>query len=151
MDLGLKSKRAIVTGASKGIGKACALALAAEGARVCVTARNEDKLAQTVKEVDAAGGEGTYVGADLKELEGCQKVVDFCVDKWGGVDILINVAGAAGRGDILDLPVERVTDALALKSYGFLRMAQLVIPHMQKNTWGRIVNIGGGAGASPGP
>jgi NAD(P)-dependent dehydrogenase (short-subunit alcohol dehydrogenase family) len=50
----------------------------------------------------------------------------------------------------LDLPVERVTDALALKSYGFLRMAQLVIPHMQKNTWGRIVNIGGGAGASPG-
>jgi NAD(P)-dependent dehydrogenase (short-subunit alcohol dehydrogenase family) len=150
MDLGLKSKRAIVTGASKGIGKACALALAAEGARVCVTARNEDKLAQTVKEVDAAGGEGTYVGADLKELEGCQKVVVFCVDKWGGVDILINVAGAAGRGDILDLPVERVTDALALKSYGFLRMAQLVIPHMQKNTWGRIVNIGGGAGASPG-
>lgn len=150
MDLGLKGKRAIVTGASRGIGKAIALALAGEGAQVCVTARNEDALAHAVTEVNAAGGEGMYVGSDLTSVEGCKKVVDACVEKWGGVDILINVAGAAGSGDILELPTEVVDDALALKSYGYLRMAQLVIPHMQKNNWGRIVNIGGGAGASPG-
>jgi 3-oxoacyl-[acyl-carrier protein] reductase len=150
MDLGLKGKRAIVTGASRGIGKACALALAAEGARVCVAARNEEMLAQTVKEIDAAGGEGMYVSADLTEIEGCKSVVDACVENWSGVDVLINNAGAAGGGDIIDLQVEVISDALALKSYGYLRMAQLVIPHMQKNTFGRIVNIGGGAGASPG-
>ncbi|MBT5036856.1 MAG: SDR family NAD(P)-dependent oxidoreductase, partial [Rhodospirillaceae bacterium] len=84
MDLALKGKRAIVTGASRGIGKACALALAAEGARVCVAARNEEMLAQTVKDVDAAGGEGMYVSADLTEIEGCKAVVDACVENWGG-------------------------------------------------------------------
>ena len=76
-------------------------------------------------------------------------MVDACAANWGGVDILVNVAGAAKGGDILDLPADLVSDALALKSFGYLRMAQLVIPHMQTNKWGRIVNIGGGAGASP--
>ena len=150
MDLGLKGKRVIITGASRGIGHSCALALAAEGARICVTARNEELLAQTVKDIDAAGGEGMSLSADLTSAEGCASVVDACVAKWDGVDVLINVAGAAKGGDILSLPAETVTDALSLKSFGYMRMAQLVIPHMQKNQWGRIVNIGGGAGASPG-
>jgi NAD(P)-dependent dehydrogenase (short-subunit alcohol dehydrogenase family) len=149
MDLGLNGKRAIVTGASRGIGNAVALALGGEGARVCVTARNEELLAQTVKDIDAAGGEGMSAPADLTGLDGCQSVVDACAANWGGVDILVNVAGAAKGGDILDLPADLVSDALALKSFGYLRMAQLVIPHMQTNKWGRIVNIGGGAGASP--
>ncbi len=149
MDLGLKGKRAIVTGASRGIGNACALALVAEGARVCVTARNQELLARTVEDINASGGEGMFVAADLTSAEGCKGVVDACVEKWGGVDVLVNVAGAAGGGDILDLPVDLIGDALALKSYGYLRMAQLVIPHMRENKWGRVVNIGGGAGASP--
>ena len=149
MELGLNGKRAIVTGASRGIGNACALALAAEGARVCVTARNEELLTRTVKDIEASGGEGMLVAADLTSSEGCEGVVEACVAKWGGVDVLINVAGAAGAGDILDLPVDLIGDALALKSYGYLRMSQFVIPHMQKNKWGRIVNVGGGAGASP--
>jgi NAD(P)-dependent dehydrogenase (short-subunit alcohol dehydrogenase family) len=149
MDLGLAGKRVIVTGASRGIGNACALALAGEGARVCVTARNEELLARTVEAIEAAGTEGMFVAADLTTAEGCKRVVDACVAKWGGVDVLMNVAGAAGAGDILDLPVDMVTDALSLKSYSYLRMAQLVIPHMRENKWGRIVNIGGGAGASP--
>jgi len=149
MDLGLNGKRAIVTGASRGIGKETALALAGEGARVCVTARNEELLAQTVKDIDAAGGEGMYVPADLMSVEGCQSVVSACVENWSGVDILINAAGAARGGDILELPADIIADALALKSYGYMRMAQIAIPHMQENKWGRIVNIAGGAGASP--
>ncbi len=149
MDLGLEGKRAIVTGASRGIGNACARALAAEGARVCVTARNQELLARTVEDIEASGGEATCVAADLKSVEGCESVVEACVAKWGGVDVLVNVAGAAGAGDILGLPVDLIGDALALKSYGYLRMAQLVIPHMQKSKWGRVVNIGGGAGTSP--
>ena len=149
MELGLNGKRVIVTGASRGIGNACALALGGEGARVCVTARNQEKLDQAVTDINASGGDGLSIAADLTNLENCQGVVDGCVEKWGGVDVLVNVAGAAGGGDILGLPVDVIGDALALKSYGYLRMAQLVIPHMQKNKWGRIVNIGGGAGASP--
>ncbi|MCZ6509225.1 MAG: SDR family oxidoreductase [Alphaproteobacteria bacterium] len=149
MDLGLSGKRAIVTGASRGIGNACAMALAAEGARVCATARDEELLAQTVKDINAAGGEGMYVAADLTSVEGCQSAVDACVEKWDGVDVLINAAGAARGGDILDLSADIISDALGLKSYGYLRMAQTVIPHMQNNKWGRIVNIAGGAGASP--
>jgi NAD(P)-dependent dehydrogenase (short-subunit alcohol dehydrogenase family) len=149
MDLGLKGKRAIVTGASRGIGNAVALALAAEGAKVCVTARDEGLLAATVSDINAAGGEGMSVTADLMSLEGCQSVVDACVENWEGVDVLVNAAGAARGGDILDLSADIISDALALKSYGYLRMAQAVIPHMQKNKWGRVVNIAGGAGASP--
>lgn len=149
MDLGLKGKIAIVTGASRGIGQACAIALADEGARVCATARNQDLLNETVEKVNAAGGEGMSVSAELTSDGACQQVVDACVEKFGGVDILINVAGAARGGDILDLPIDIIDEALALKAHGYLRLSQLVIPHMQKKKWGRIINIGGRAGASP--
>lgn len=149
MDLGLKKKRAVVTGGSRGIGRACALELAKEGAKVCVTARNEKLLESVVNELDAAGGEGMSISADLTSLDGCKKVVNAAVGRFGGVDILINCAGAARRGDVLDLDAEVLSDALSLKTYGYLRMAQLVIPHMKKNGWGRIVNIAGGAGTSP--
>ena len=94
--------------------------------------------------IDAAGGEGMSAPADLTGLDGCASVVDACAANWGGVDILVNVAGAAKGVDILELPADLVGDALALKSFGYLRMAQLVIPHMQASKWGRIVNIGGG-------
>ena len=156
MDLRLKGKRAIVTGGSRGIGCACALELAREGARVCVTARDERLLESVVKDLNTAGGEGMLISADLTSLDGCKRAVDAAADKFGGVDILINSAGAAQGthgiqgGDVLDLGTELLSDALSLKTYGYLRMAQLVIPHMRKNGWGRIVNIAGGAGASPG-
>jgi len=150
MDLGLKGKRAVVTGGNRGIGRACALELAREGARVCVTARDERLLHSVVDELNAAGGEGRSVSADLVSLDGCRKVVDAAVDYFGGVDILINSASAAGGGDVLDIDMELLSEALSLKSYGYIRMTQLVIPHMIKNRWGRIVNIAGGAGASPG-
>lgn len=149
MDLGLKGKRAIVTGASRGIGYACAIALAEEGARVCVTARDEELLKKTITDIEAAGGEGVLLAGDLTKSETCRAVVDACTGAWGGVDVLINNAGAAKGGDILDLDPDLITDALSLKSYGYLRMAQLVIPHMREGGWGRIVNIAGGAGASP--
>ncbi len=149
MDLGLKGKRAIVTGGSRGIGRECALELAREGARVCVTARDEKLLAEVVEGVNAAGGEGMSVSADLTSLDACKKVVDETASQFGGVDILVNCAGAAKGGDILDIDVDLFTDALSLKTYGYIRMAQLAVPHMKKNGWGRIINVCGGAGASP--
>jgi NAD(P)-dependent dehydrogenase (short-subunit alcohol dehydrogenase family) len=149
MKLGLKGKRAIVTGGNRGIGRCCALALAREGARVCITAREEKLLNKTLVEITEAGGEGYAVSADLTQLENCVKVVNETVSEFGGVDILVNCAGAAKGGDILDLPTELIDDALALKSYSYLRLSQLVIPYMKKNKWGRIIHIAGGGGTSP--
>ena len=149
MDLGLKGKRAIVTGASRGIGRCCALVLAREGARVCITARSQERLDVVISEIDGAGGEGYAVAVDLTSLESCQKVVNETVSHFGGVDILVNCAGAARGGAILDLSTELIDDALSLKSYSYLRLSQLVIPHMKQNGWGRIINIAGGAGTSP--
>ena len=164
MDLKLRGKRAIVTGGSRGIGRCCALALAREGARVCVTARNRDLLDEVVREIEAAGDqkagtggqkskkgcEGLAVTADLTSLGGCREVVREAADNFGGIDILVNCAGAARGGDILALPAEQIDEGMALKAHGYLRMSQLVIPYMQKNRWGRIVHIAGGAGTSPG-
>ncbi|MDA1001067.1 MAG: SDR family oxidoreductase [bacterium] len=149
MDLGLKGKRAIVTGGNRGIGKCCALAFAKDGARVCVTGRDQSLLDETVKEINAAGGEGYAVAADLTDAGAPKKVVDACVQKFGGVDILVNSAGAAKGADVLDLSTDFIDHALGLKLYGYLQMAQGVVPHMKKNGWGRIVNIAGGAGATP--
>ena len=149
MDLGLKGKRAIVTGGSRGIGLCCALGLAREGARVCVTARTRSLLEEARVEIDRAGGEGWAVASDLTTLEGCRHVVDETVVRWDGVDILVNCAGAARMGDILELSTEVIDEGLELKSYSYLRMAQRVIPHMKRNRWGRIINIAGGAGSSP--
>ena len=149
MDLGLQGKRAIVTGGSRGIGRCCALALASEGARVCIVARDRKTLNRTVDEIREVDGEGRGVSVDLRTQEGCQLAVNETVDAFDGVDILVNCAGSAQGGDILDLDTDLIDDAVGLKSYGYLRMSQLVIPHMRQNGWGRIVHIAGGAGTSP--
>lgn len=149
MDLGLVGKKAIVTGGNRGIGRCCALALAGEGASVCITARDQALLNQVVNEIETGGGEGHAVAADLTDPAGCSKVVNDAVGRFGGVDILVNCAGAAQGGDILTLPTDLLDDALRLKTYSYLRMSQLVIPHMQRNRWGRIIHIAGGAGSSP--
>jgi NAD(P)-dependent dehydrogenase (short-subunit alcohol dehydrogenase family) len=149
VDLGLTGKVAIVTGGSRGIGRACAVELAREGVSVCVVARDEARLREAVAAIEALGARGAYASADLATAEGCEVAVARCVEAFGGVDILVNVAGAAGGGNVLDLPISTIEEALALKSFGYLRMSQLVVPHMRARGWGRIVNIAGGAGTSP--
>src|SRR6187200_2368051 len=150
MDLGLKGKRALVTGASSGIGRCCAIALAAEGARVCCTGRDQARLDAVVQECKAAGGEAFGFIADLSTQEGCNAVMNSCVIEYGGIDILINNAGAAQNVDLLtELTTEHIDDALGLKTYSFLRLSQLAFPHMKEQGWGRIVNIAGAAGTRP--
>jgi len=152
MDLGLKGKRALVTGASSGIGRSCAIELASEGARVCCTGRDQARLDAVVAECKAAGGDAFGVTADLRSMEGCRAVMNSCVIEYGGIDILINNAGSAQNVDLLtELTTEHIDDALGLKTYSFLRLSQLAFPHMQAQRWGRIVNIAGAAGTSPNP
>jgi NAD(P)-dependent dehydrogenase (short-subunit alcohol dehydrogenase family) len=150
MDLGLKGKRALVTGASSGIGRCCAIELAREGARVCCTGRDQARLDAVVQECKDAGGDAFGVIADLSTMEGCRAVMNSCVIEYDGIDILVNNAGAAQNVDLLtELTTEYLDDALGLKTYSFLRLSQLAFPHMQAQKWGRIVNIAGAAGTSP--
>ncbi|MEO5665564.1 MAG: SDR family oxidoreductase [Nocardioides sp.] len=146
MQSGLARRVALVTGGSRGIGRASALALAAEGARVCVVGRDSDRLGEVV---DRAGGSAVSVDADLSTEDGCRRAYDACVESLGSPDILVNCAGSAGMGPVLDLRRSDIDDALRLKLHGYLTMSQLVAPDMRRRGWGRIVNVSGGAGASP--
>src|SRR4051812_46203906 len=149
MDLGIAGKRALVTGGSSGIGRACAVELAREGARVCVTGCDQGRLEDVVDEIRRRGGDAFWVAADLSSEAGCRNVMDACIARLGGIDILINNAGAAENQHIMELSTETIDAALQLKLFGFMRLSKLALPRMQEQKWGRIVNIAGAAGTSP--
>jgi 3-oxoacyl-[acyl-carrier protein] reductase len=149
VDLGLAGRRAIITGASRGIGAATAHELAAEGARVALIGRDEaalDAVATTI-------GEGAVVAVgDLSTADGVRRTIDECIDGLGGVDILVNNAGASPNGTIDDISDEQWQTAFDLKVMGYVRAMRAVLPAMRAQRYGRIVNVGGTAGvrATPG-
>jgi 3-oxoacyl-[acyl-carrier protein] reductase len=147
VELGLEGRRAIVTGASRGIGAAVAAALSAEGCRVGLVARTAADLDARAKAIEAAGGPPPVVSvADLSTAGGVQTGLGHCVDALGGVDILVNNAGASPFGTIDQLDEEQWQHAFDLKFMGYLRCMKVVLPHMRAERHGRIVNIGGVAG-----
>jgi NAD(P)-dependent dehydrogenase (short-subunit alcohol dehydrogenase family) len=149
MELGLQGKVAIVTGGSKGIGRAAALALVKEGASVLICARGQEALEVTAREVQGGEGRVIAVQADLSQAEAIKKVVSRCLDAFGQVDILVNNAGSARPGDFLSLADEAWLEDWTLKFFGYVRMAREVLPHMQKQKAGVIVNIIGTGGLRP--
>lgn len=150
MDLGIAGRVAIVTGGSRGIGRAVAERLCREGAHVVVCARNRDSLAEAQRALEAIGtGRVLTVAADLTEPSAAERVVEAAVAAWGRIDILVNNAGAARGLPFDELTHERWLENLQLKLFGYLRMARLVLPHLRTNGWGRIVNIAGVAGLQP--
>ena len=150
MDLGIEGRVAIVTGGSRGIGRAVAERLCREGAHVAVCARNQDSLAEAQRAIEAVGaGRVLTVEADLTDPAAAGRVVDAAVAAWGRIDILVNNAGAARGLPFDELTHERWMENLQFKLFGYLRMARLVLPHLRKNGWGRIVNIAGVAGLQP--
>lgn len=150
MDLGIAGRVAIVTGGSRGIGRAVAERLCREAAHVVVCARNRDSLAEAQRALEAIGtGRVLTVAADLTEPAAAERVVEAAVAAWGRIDILVNNAGAARGLPFDELTHERWLENLQLKLFGYLRMARLVLPHLRTNGWGRIVNIAGVAGLQP--
>jgi 3-oxoacyl-[acyl-carrier protein] reductase len=150
MDLGLKGKVALVTGGSKGIGKAVARGLAEEGARVAICARTKDDLDTAAVEITkATGGQVFAVAGDLTREADAQKIVEATIGHFGRIDILVNNAGAAPGGLLLDLTEEDWQTALQLKFMGYVRCMKAVIPHMLRQGGGRIVNIVGNDGVKP--
>ena len=137
----LQGRVALVTGASQGIGRACALALAAEGAKVAVAARNQEKLAQVVEQVSRVGGEAAAFKMDVANEDEVKISAKAALDKFGKVDILVNNAGITR--DTLVLRMKRADwDAvLATNLTGAHLCIQAVLSSMIKQRWGRIINI----------
>ena len=144
MDLGLSGHRAIVTGASRGIGLACARTLVAEGARVALVARSADDLAAAAADV---GGTTLTVPTDTTDDAAVRALVDRVVAAWGGVDVLVNAAARPAGGAPVPPLDELTDDAVATefdtKVMGYLRCARAVAPHMAAQGRGRIVNVSG--------
>lgn len=148
MDLELTGKRALVTGGSKGIGKAVARQLALEGCEVCVTARDAQRLAATAAELsEATGRRVVWAAGDSADDASVRSVVAACVDKLGGVDILVNSAampaGQSAPPRLAEITDEAFWGDVNVKVMGYLRYAREVAPHMAAQHWGRIINISG--------
>jgi 3-oxoacyl-[acyl-carrier protein] reductase len=144
MDLSLKGKVAIVTGSSRGLGLASAKSLAAEGCRVCLCARGEDRLRKAEREVSQAAGDAAAVlavVADVSRADGVQRVVDRAADTFGGIDILVNNVGFAGGGGVLETSDQQWHEAIDQTLFPAVRASRLVVPHMQQRGGGAIVII----------
>ncbi len=147
MDLLLSNKVAIVTGASRGIGKAIAGTLAAEGMKLVLTARSGADLEALARSLP---NESLVQAMDLREPESANRIVAAALEKFGRLDLLVNNAGATKRGDFLTLTDEEWVDGFALKFYGAMRLARAAWPHLQaaKGTIVNIVGVGGRTGSA---
>ena len=143
MDLQLKGKTALITGASIGIGRAIAKALAAEGVRTCITARRTDLLEKLAAEIVAAGGpKPEIVTQDVMEEGAGEKLAGAAIARLGSVNILINNAGGT-RPLPLDAPEDRWVEAMTLNFTRVRQLTHALLPDMIGHQWGRIVNITG--------
>jgi NAD(P)-dependent dehydrogenase (short-subunit alcohol dehydrogenase family) len=138
---------AIVTGASRGIGRAIALELAADGCSIVLTGRDQTALKQVAMKI---GDQAAWIALDLRVRESAQQLVDFAVEKFGRVDVLINNAGATKRGEFLTLSDDDWWDGFALKFFGAVRLTRAAWPQL-KSTGGCVVYISGIGGRTPGP
>jgi len=142
VDLGLRDKTALVGASSKGLGLASALALAREGARVTVCARGEEKLEAAAAQIRAqTGAEVLAVAADLNDAAGIEHVVDATVERFGGLDILVNNSGGPSPGVFADLDDDAWRKGFEVVTLNFVRFVRAAVPHMRARGWGRIIGI----------
>jgi len=137
VDLGLEGRRALVTAASKGLGRACAAALSAEGARVYIAARGREDLERTATDVNAAG----FQSADVSRPETPAKLVEDAVQALGGLDILVCNAGGPPAGTFESTPLEEWEKGFDLTLMSTVRLCKAALPHLKQSEQGRIVVI----------
>jgi 3-oxoacyl-[acyl-carrier protein] reductase len=147
MDLGLKGKRALVMGASSGIGRAIAQELVREGARVAIVARNEERLNATAREIGAE----LPLAADLSQPHAATRILQELGSRWGGVDIVVTNTGGPPAGTF-----EQITDEKWLAGFQGLWLSAVdaireALPAMRKQKWGRIILITSTAAKEPIP
>ena len=138
---GLQGRIALVTGASQGIGRACALELAKAGATVALAARNEVKLAEVAAEIEAAGGKAAAFALDVASGESISAGAKAILERFGKVEILVNNAGITRDGLMLRMRRPDWEDVLGTNLTGAFLLTQAVLSPMLRNRWGRIINI----------
>jgi len=142
MDLQLKGKTALILAASKGLGKACALALSREGADVVIGARNQETLQKTAEEIrNEAGGRVVAIPVDVNSIEDAERIVSAAITAFGRIDILVNNAGGPPFGKFETFDEAAWQSAFELNLLSTVRFCRLVIPHLKKTGSGRIINI----------
>jgi 3-oxoacyl-[acyl-carrier protein] reductase len=142
MDLELTGKVALVTAASKGLGRATATQLAAEGAQVMISSRGEEQLAKTAAEIaEATGARVEYCAADVSDAADLARLVAETEQRLGGVDVLVNNAGGPRAGGFDALDDAAWQEAFELNLLSTVRLIRGVLPHMREQGWGRIVTI----------
>jgi 3-oxoacyl-[acyl-carrier protein] reductase len=137
----LHGRIALVTGASQGIGRACALALAHTGATVALAARNESKLAEVAAEIAAAGGTAAAFALDVASEASIKSGTKAILDQFGKVEILVNNAGITRDTLVLRMKRADWDDVVATNLTGAFLLTQAVLGPMLRNRWGRIINI----------
>lgn len=137
MDLGLAGRVAVVTAASKGLGRATAQALAVEGVKVVLNARDAGALAALAATLDEAAVEA----GDITDPALPGRLVEAAVERWGRVDIVVGNAGGPPAGRALDIDDDQVLAAVNANLLASVRLARAAVPHMQRQRWGRVVFI----------
>lgn len=144
----LKGLKAIITGGSRGLGKATAVALANEGVDVAITGRNENTLKKTVTELKALGVNATYAKFDVGNYEDVKTGIKSIISNFGSVDILVNNAGIASFGSFNDMPVNEWSQIIQTNVMGVYYVTKEVLPFLLEKNKGDIINVASTAGLS---
>ncbi len=142
----LKDKVALITGGGRGIGRAIAMGYAAEGAQVAIAARNTEQLDEVAAAIAVQGGEVLAVPTDLRVSAEVERLVQQTVERFGRIDILVNNAGVNPRGLFLDTTDEEWEQAWQINVMGVVHCCRAVLPIMQRQGSGNIINVGSGMG-----
>lgn len=142
----LKNKKAIITGGSRGLGRATALAFAKEGIDVAITGRNEEKLKETTEEIKALGVNAVYEVFDVGNYEEVKTGIKNIISNLGGVDILINNAGIAAFGPFGEMEVSVFESMIQVNVLGMYYVTKEVLPYILENNQGDIINVASTAG-----
>lgn len=152
MDLGLTNKVAIITGGSEGIGKAAALSMATEGAKVVICARRADVLEAAATEIrTATGGEVLAIPTDVTQPDQIEILFNKTIAAFGRIDILVNNAGTSSAHPFEEATTEIWRTDLELKLFGAIHCTQAALPYMKAQGGGRIINLTTPGGKAPGP
>ncbi|MEL0106532.1 MAG: SDR family NAD(P)-dependent oxidoreductase [Rhodospirillales bacterium] len=153
MDLGLKGKKAFISGATRGIGKACVEEFAKEGAAVALFARDEKLCSEVLADLEKRYPDNTFVMviADLGLNEGVKKAVDDAAKALGGLDIVVNAAGGSKRGGLGAVSHDEWMRRLDAKPLGLMAVCEAALPYLEKSDHARIINLSGLHGKEPVP
>lgn len=147
----LKGKKAIITGGSRGLGKATAIAFAKQGIDVAITGRNEANLKETVTELKALGVNATYATFDIGNYDEVKKGIQEIMNTFNTVDILVNNAGIAAFGSFLEMEVNQWQSIIQTNVMGMYYVTKEVLPYLIANNQGDIFNVSSTAGLAGNP